>query len=162
MSVIAGEVPIRVSVRHDLTTILPSPMLATYRAPSAVQLLSSRAPRRRPRRPRRRPRRVHPPWPARKECADAPAGIAALAPSHLPTTLPRSHLPQHLTVSVRAPSAPAAARPHIPRTRSRSRRVHAVVLAAYYATLPRRSRPAPAHSHSSVSLPVLPFALPSP
>ncbi|KAJ7079008.1 hypothetical protein C8R44DRAFT_895783 [Mycena epipterygia] len=96
-------------------------------------------------------------------------------PRTSPASLPRSHLLQHLTVSLRVPSAPADGPPSYPThalpiapagkdvgSPYAIFPVHAVVLAAYCATLPRCSRSAPAHSHSSVSLPVLPLPLPSP
>ncbi|KAJ7130479.1 hypothetical protein C8R44DRAFT_872279 [Mycena epipterygia] len=107
------------------------------------------------------------------------AGIAALAPSHLPTTLLRSDLPQHLTVPIRAPPLLPWARPRIPCTHSRSRRrartsalrtrsspctpsssARTAPPSRASRTLP--SRPAPTNSHSSMSLPVLSLALPSP
>ncbi|KAJ7130511.1 hypothetical protein C8R44DRAFT_775635 [Mycena epipterygia] len=103
------------------------------------------------------------------------AGIAALAPSHLPTTLPRSHLPQHLTVPLRAPSGHAAGPPSYPTHAlaiSPSGKdvgsphaifpVHAVVLAAHCAALPRLPRPAHSSHASLVALSVLPLTLPSP
>ncbi|KAJ7291486.1 hypothetical protein C8J57DRAFT_1705080 [Mycena rebaudengoi] len=104
------------------------------------------------------------------------AGIAALAPSHLPSTLPKSHLPATLTIPLRAPSAPGpqsypthalAITPHA--KPSHSDRdvpatifpVHAVVLAAHCAALPRLP-PARHPAPSTAYLPVLPLALPSP
>ncbi|KAJ7618608.1 hypothetical protein FB45DRAFT_981190 [Roridomyces roridus] len=98
------------------------------------------------------------------------AGIAALAPSHLPQSIPKSHLPSTLTVPLRATSA---AHPSYPThvlavTSSKSRSepaslfpVHGVVLAAHCAKLPRLP-PAQHGSRSSATLPVLPFSLPSP
>ncbi|KAF7343299.1 Clampless protein 1 [Mycena venus] len=108
------------------------------------------------------------------------AGIAALAPSHLPPSIPRSHLPQALTVPLRAPPPGAPAPPSYPthalaiappaKSSSGERDapqaifpVHAVVLAAHCAKIPRLPSPPRTHSASaSVTLPVLPLALPSP
>ncbi|KAJ7856784.1 hypothetical protein B0H13DRAFT_2254618 [Mycena leptocephala] len=110
------------------------------------------------------------------------ASIAALAPSHLPPSLPCSHLPSALTVPLHAPPASAPAPPSYPThalaiapqppkcTQPDPAQlqtifpVHAVVLAAHCAKLLRL--PAPLRSHSgpaaAVTLPVLPIALPSP
>ncbi|KAJ7092785.1 hypothetical protein B0H15DRAFT_832515 [Mycena belliarum] len=109
------------------------------------------------------------------------AGIAALAPSHVPQSLPRSHLPAALTVPLRA--SPAGAPPpsyptHVlaiapapakgaPQDRDAPHAifpVHAVVLAAHCAKLPRLppAQPAPPARAASATLPLLPLALPSP
>ncbi|KAJ7448292.1 hypothetical protein B0H11DRAFT_2247880 [Mycena galericulata] len=108
------------------------------------------------------------------------AGIAALAPSHLPQSLPRSHLPQALTIPLRAssssshPSYPTHALAVHATSSSKSSApapgesaslfpVHAVVLAAHCAKLPRLPPAAPpSRSGSALTLPVLPLALPSP
>ncbi|KAJ6552196.1 hypothetical protein DFH09DRAFT_1366325 [Mycena vulgaris] len=84
---------------------------------------------------------------------DALTGIAALAPSHLSTSLPRSRVPG----------------PH-PRLRGERDAahtilsVHVVVLAAHCAKLPRLPPWAPAGSSraASATLTILPLALPSP
>ncbi|KAJ6588161.1 hypothetical protein B0H19DRAFT_1098183 [Mycena capillaripes] len=117
----------------------------------------------------------------RAKAAQMQAGIAALAPSHLPPSLPRSHLPSALTVPLRAqphgaPAAPSypthalAIAPPAPKGNPAALQdppqaifpVHAVVLAAHCAKLPRLPPSMPRSSQSaSVSLPVLPLALPS-
>ncbi|KAJ7639724.1 clp1-like protein [Mycena polygramma] len=107
------------------------------------------------------------------------AGIAALAPSHLPQSIPRSHLPAALTVPLRAPQPGSPASPSYPThalaiapppKSSHSDRdapqaifpVHAVVLAAHCAKLPRLPPQPRAPSSAALTLPVLPLALPSP
>ncbi|KAJ7441210.1 hypothetical protein FB451DRAFT_1298914, partial [Mycena latifolia] len=108
------------------------------------------------------------------------AGIQALAPSHVPQALPRSHLPPALTVPLRASAGPAPpsypthalAIAAAPAKGSHPERdaphaifpVHAVVLAAHCAKLPRLPpAPPPAPSRAaSATLPVLPLTLPSP
>ncbi|KAF7343293.1 Clp1-like protein [Mycena venus] len=108
------------------------------------------------------------------------AGIPALAPSHLPPSIPPSYLPQALTVPLRAPPPGAPALPSCPthalaiappaKSSSGERDapqaifpVHAVVLAAHCAKIPRLPSSPRAHSASAaVTLPVLPLALPSP
>ncbi|KAJ6565508.1 hypothetical protein DFH09DRAFT_1314806 [Mycena vulgaris] len=88
------------------------------------------------------------------------AGIAALAPSHLPTSLPRSHLPAALSVPLRAPPGKGGERVAVHTIFP----VQAVVLAAHYAKLPRLAPSAPGGSSrtASATLPVLPPTLPSP
>ncbi|KAJ7825827.1 hypothetical protein B0H14DRAFT_3110722 [Mycena olivaceomarginata] len=82
------------------------------------------------------------------------AGIAALAPSHLPT-YPTHALAIGLPVSKSSPSPADAPQAVFP--------VHAVVLAAHCAKLPRLPPASPPSSRSSsITLPVLPLALPSP
>ncbi|KAJ7079016.1 hypothetical protein C8R44DRAFT_895790 [Mycena epipterygia] len=71
-------------------------------------------------------------------CAKSVQVIAAIAPSHLPTTLLCSHLPQNLTVPLRVPPLPLRARPRIPRTRSRSRRRARTSAARTYSPRARR------------------------
>ncbi|KAJ7700376.1 hypothetical protein B0H17DRAFT_1157889 [Mycena rosella] len=101
------------------------------------------------------------------------AGIAALAPSHLPASLPRAHLPQALTIPLRA-SAHAASYPTHALAITPSAKgpgaadaphaifpIHAVVLAAHCAKLPRlphAARPA----RSTATLLLQPLTLPSP
>ncbi|KAJ7018063.1 hypothetical protein C8F04DRAFT_977979 [Mycena alexandri] len=106
------------------------------------------------------------------------AGIAALAPSHLPPSIPRSHLPQALTVPLRAPP-PGAPSPlsyptHALAIGAQSSKgskdsapqlvfaVHAVVLAAHCANIPRFPAPPRSRASASVTLPILPLSLPSP
>ncbi|KAJ7441238.1 hypothetical protein FB451DRAFT_1441438 [Mycena latifolia] len=108
------------------------------------------------------------------------AGIQALAPSHVPQALPRSHLPLALTVPLRASAGPAppsypthaltiAAAPakgsHLERDAPHAIfPVHAVVLAAHCAKLPHLlPMPPPAPSRAaSATLPILLLTLPSP
>ncbi|KAJ7824756.1 hypothetical protein B0H14DRAFT_3110858 [Mycena olivaceomarginata] len=109
------------------------------------------------------------------------AGIAALAPSHLPTSLPRDRLPPALRIPLCAPPPGAPAPPSypthalaigLPVSKSSPSAadapqavfpVHAVVLAAHCAKLPRLPPASPPSSRSSsITLPVLPLALPSP
>ncbi|KAJ7711519.1 hypothetical protein B0H16DRAFT_1679053 [Mycena metata] len=103
------------------------------------------------------------------------AGIAALAPSHLPPSIPRSHLPQALTIPPRAPP-PGAPSPlsyptHALAIGSKGSKdsapqlvfpVHAVVLAAHCANIPRFPAPPRSRASASVTLPILPLSLPSP
>ncbi|KAJ7151301.1 hypothetical protein C8R43DRAFT_924179 [Mycena crocata] len=104
------------------------------------------------------------------------AGISALAPSHLPTSLPRSHLPPALTIPIRSvSSSPHPSYPtHALAIGSSSSKhgqaldahqslfpVHAVVLTVHCAKLPRLPPPARSSSSRAV-LPVCPIALPSP
>ncbi|KAJ7814911.1 hypothetical protein B0H14DRAFT_2849224 [Mycena olivaceomarginata] len=108
------------------------------------------------------------------------AGIAALAPSHLPASLPRDRLPPALRIPLCAPPPGAPAPPSypthalaigLPVSKSSPSAadapqavfpVHAVVLAAHCAKLPRLPRLPPSSRSSSITLPVLPLALPSP
>ncbi|KAJ7691855.1 hypothetical protein B0H16DRAFT_1680749 [Mycena metata] len=118
------------------------------------------------------------------------AGIAALAPSHgtliktlncntapshLPPSIPRSHLPQALAIPLRAPP-PGAPSPlsyptHALAIGSKGAKdsapqlvfpVHAVVLAAHCANIPRFPAPPRSRASASVTLPILPLSLPSP
>ncbi|KAJ7079013.1 hypothetical protein C8R44DRAFT_895788 [Mycena epipterygia] len=94
------------------------------------------------------------------------AGIAALAPSHLP---PPSHAPPPA-----APHRPCACPPPPPYALVIAPAgkdvggpqvifpLHAVVLATHCVALPCLARPASSHSPSSVSLPVLPLRTRSP
>ncbi|KAG7445279.1 uncharacterized protein BT62DRAFT_933118 [Guyanagaster necrorhizus] len=104
----------------------------------------------------------------RSEAPQMLAGISALAPSHLPTILSKSHLPGVLSVPIRSPSRAfpthvlAISSSKIPSEHCMVFPIHALVLASHCAHLPAIP---PAHSQagqSLVKLPVLPFALPSP
>ncbi|KAJ7243620.1 hypothetical protein B0H12DRAFT_1003913, partial [Mycena haematopus] len=102
------------------------------------------------------------------------AGLAALAPSHLPKAIPRDRMPSSLTVPLR--SSGAAVIPSYPThvlaiaTSSKSAPssdaavfpVHAVVLAAHCAKLPPLPPSRGPSASGAVTLPVLPFTLPSP
>ncbi|KIJ16374.1 hypothetical protein PAXINDRAFT_75692 [Paxillus involutus ATCC 200175] len=103
------------------------------------------------------------------------AGISALSPSHLPSSMPRSQLQQtrSLTIPLRASSHTPSYPTHIlALSRSSSQdssallvATHAVVLASHCASLPRLP-PSPVSGHPnatvSVTLPVLPLSIPSP
>ncbi|KAJ7618628.1 hypothetical protein FB45DRAFT_755942 [Roridomyces roridus] len=101
------------------------------------------------------------------------AGIAALAPSHLPQSIPTSDLPRTLTVPLLAtstahPSYPThvlaitAASSSNPRSEpARLFPVHDIVLAAHCTKLPPLT-PAQPGLRSPANLPVLLFSLPSP
>ncbi|KAJ6565631.1 hypothetical protein DFH09DRAFT_1314926 [Mycena vulgaris] len=106
-------------------------------------------------------------------CAPKPrpqmlAGIADLAPSHLPTSLPRSRVPgPHPRLVPHARARP----PPVEKGKRGERDVthtilpvHVLVLAAHCAKLPRLPPWAPAGSSraASATLPVLPLTLPSP
>ncbi|KAJ7178164.1 hypothetical protein C8R46DRAFT_1329206 [Mycena filopes] len=125
----------------------------------------------------------------RAKAAAMAAGIAALAPSHLPPSIPRAHLPDRLTIPLRAPApgsgAPSPSYPTHALAIGQNAKakddgeggggeekkdalifpVHAVVLAAHCAKLP--VLPPPSRSSSSsrgsahLTLPILPIALPS-
>ncbi|KAJ7201145.1 hypothetical protein GGX14DRAFT_699569 [Mycena pura] len=105
------------------------------------------------------------------------AGIAALAPSHVPQALPRSRLPSALSVPLRA-HAPGTPHPPLPThivavsAAAKSSKdemdgptrlfpMHAVVLAAHCTKLTRLP-PSSSSSRASVSLPVIQLPLPSP
>lgn len=100
------------------------------------------------------------------------AGISALAPSHLPTSLPKSHLPSSLNIPLRATSASQPTYPtHIlavSASRSSSNDqlmvfpVHSVVLASHCALLPRLPASHQQPHSPTLQLPVLPLSLPSP
>ncbi|KAK0194670.1 hypothetical protein F5146DRAFT_925304 [Armillaria mellea] len=108
----------------------------------------------------------------RSETPQMLAGISALAPSHLPTLLPKSHLPGALSIPVRS-SAPtsrvfpthvlAVSSSKTPSEHCMVFPIHALVLAAHCAHLPALPLAQPQHANQPlVRLPVLPIALPSP
>ncbi|KAK7053018.1 hypothetical protein VNI00_004339 [Paramarasmius palmivorus] len=108
----------------------------------------------------------------RKQANEMLAGLSSLAPSHVPSSLPRSHLPAFLTVPLRAPSsattpsypthALAVSSSRNPEAQPMIVPVHSIVLAANCARFPEL-RTTPAHPHSpTAQLTVVPFALPSP
>ncbi|KAJ6565622.1 hypothetical protein DFH09DRAFT_1363790 [Mycena vulgaris] len=111
---------------------------------------------------------------ARRNCSPC-----ALAPLHLPTSLPRSHLPAAFSVPLRAflgpnsVSYPTHALAIASAAKGKGGQaggehpifpVHAVVLAAHCVKLPRLPPSAPAGSSRTAGamLPVLPLTLPSP
>ncbi|KAH7928373.1 hypothetical protein BV22DRAFT_1004964 [Leucogyrophana mollusca] len=101
------------------------------------------------------------------------AGIAALSPSHLPSSMPRSQI--HHTSSLTIPLRPSQHSPSYPThvlalSKSSSQdgsatllATHSLVLASHCASLPRLPHSAPSHPNASgVTLPVLPLSVPSP
>ncbi|KAF8624670.1 hypothetical protein AX17_007001 [Amanita inopinata Kibby_2008] len=101
------------------------------------------------------------------------AGIAAMPSSHMPSVVPRSHLPHSLSVPVRATSSEQPELPtHVLALSSSTSSsndqirlfpVHSLVLASHCARLPRLPpSQAGASSSTQVMLPVLPMSLPSP
>ncbi|KAH7882981.1 hypothetical protein F5I97DRAFT_1938871 [Phlebopus sp. FC_14] len=103
------------------------------------------------------------------------AGISALSPSHLPSSMPRSqlHYTPSLTVPIRPTSQAVSYPTHVlalSKSSSQDSSVylvatHAIVLASHCASLPRLP-PSSANAHPnatvSVTLPVLPLSVPSP
>ncbi|KAG6832192.1 hypothetical protein H0H87_002302 [Tephrocybe sp. NHM501043] len=99
------------------------------------------------------------------------AGISALAPSHLPSSMPRSRLPPSLSIPLRTTSSSQPTYPtHIlavtssknPSDTAQIFPVHSLVLAAQCSQLPCLP---PSHQlpHSpTLQLPVLPLSIPSP
>ncbi|KAJ3782002.1 hypothetical protein GGU10DRAFT_364902 [Lentinula aff. detonsa] len=100
------------------------------------------------------------------------AGLSSLAPSHVPGSLPRSHLPPSLSIPLRAPLSPVT--PTYPThvlavSSSKSSHdtqaimvpVHSLVLAAQCARLPELRTPNAPVSHT-LHLPVIPMSIPSP
>ncbi|KAK0205559.1 hypothetical protein DFS33DRAFT_1383464 [Desarmillaria ectypa] len=107
----------------------------------------------------------------RSEAPQMLAGISALAPSHLPTILPKSHLPGALSVPVRSSSPSSRFFPtHVlavsssktPSEQCMVFPIHALVLASHCAHLPALPPAQSQVDQTLVKLPVLPFALPSP
>lgn len=100
------------------------------------------------------------------------SGLSSLAPSHLPSTLPRSHLPPVLTIPLRAPTS--SSKPHYPTHAlavSSSKNpeaqalivpVHALVIASHCARFPEIRTPASRLKGHNLQLPVIPLSLPSP
>ncbi|KAG0703534.1 hypothetical protein DFH29DRAFT_981858 [Suillus ampliporus] len=102
------------------------------------------------------------------------AGIAALSPSHLPSSMPRSQL--HHTPSLTVPIRPSGSSSSYPThilALSRSSNssdsyvtlvaTHSLILASNCASLPRLPPSASSHGAAvSVTLPVLPLTIPAP
>ena len=98
------------------------------------------------------------------------AGISCMSSSHMPTTMTRSHVPQVMRVPVRASSSHATYPTHVLSVTSSKASghehvflfpVHNIILAAQCAALPRLPHSSSAPS-STLHLPVVPLALPSP
>ncbi|KAJ3826662.1 hypothetical protein F5878DRAFT_28136 [Lentinula raphanica] len=100
------------------------------------------------------------------------AGLSSLAPSHVPSSLPRSHLPPLLSIPLRAPSSgitptypthvlavSSSKSPH--ESNALMIPVHSLVLAAQCARLPQLHTPNTPVSHT-LNLPVIPMSIPSP
>ncbi|THU97501.1 hypothetical protein K435DRAFT_796447 [Dendrothele bispora CBS 962.96] len=110
--------------------------------------------------------------------AEMTAGLNALAPSHVPNYLPKTHLPSHLAIPLRHSSSSSSVAPAYPThalavysSRSNSPDsqaliipIHSLVLAAHCARLPSLPSSARYESSSSsrVQIPVIPISLPSP
>ncbi|KAF9460428.1 hypothetical protein BDZ94DRAFT_1266226 [Collybia nuda] len=100
------------------------------------------------------------------------AGISALAPSHLPTHMPKSHLPPSLNIPLRATSTSQPSYPThvlaVSASKSSSNDqlmmfpIHSVVLASHCALLPRLPASQQQPHSPTLQLPVLPLSLPSP
>ena len=102
------------------------------------------------------------------------SGIAALSPSHLPSSMPRSQL--HHTPSLTIPVRPSGSSPSYPThilalSKSSSSSdpsvtlmaTHALILASNCASLPRLPPSVSSHgSNVSVTLPILPLTIPAP
>ncbi|KAH7915945.1 hypothetical protein BJ138DRAFT_996883 [Hygrophoropsis aurantiaca] len=101
------------------------------------------------------------------------AGIAALSPSHLPSSIPRSQLQNTRTLTI--PLRPSQQSPSYPThilalSKSSSQdgsanliATHSLVLASQCASLPRLPHSASAQPNASgLTLPVLPLSVPSP
>ncbi|KAG6860533.1 hypothetical protein C0995_010104 [Termitomyces sp. Mi166 len=99
------------------------------------------------------------------------AGISALAPSHIPSSMPRSRLPHSLNVPLRTPSTSQPSYPtHLlavissknPSDMATLLPVHSLVLASHCAQLPRLPSSQQQPHSPTLHLPVLPFSVPSP
>ncbi|KAG5350092.1 hypothetical protein C0989_000207 [Termitomyces sp. Mn162] len=99
------------------------------------------------------------------------AGISALAPSHMPSSMPRSRLPHSLNVPLRATSASQPSYPTHALAVTSSKNpsdtatllpVHSLVLASYCAKLPYLPSSQQKPNSQNLYLPVLPLSVPSP
>ncbi|KAG6909322.1 hypothetical protein DXG01_001121 [Tephrocybe rancida] len=99
------------------------------------------------------------------------AGIAALAPSHMPSSMPRSRLPPCLSIPIRTTSSSQPTYPtHIlaitssknPSDMATMFPVHSLVLASHCAQLPRLPHSSHQPHSPTLQLPVLPLSIPSP
>ncbi|KAG2007169.1 hypothetical protein CC2G_014886 [Coprinopsis cinerea AmutBmut pab1-1] len=95
------------------------------------------------------------------------SGISSLPRSQLPTSIPRSQLPTSISVAVQPHHAHPTHVLAVSSSKSPSGNetlaifpVHSIVLASHCASLPRL--PSSSNAGSTVNLPVLPLALPSP
>ncbi|KAF8909686.1 hypothetical protein CPB84DRAFT_1673367 [Gymnopilus junonius] len=96
-------------------------------------------------------------------------GISALSSSYLPTSMPKSHVPQALSIPVRSSSSAQYPTHVLAVASSKSSAnehvlmfpVHNIVIAAQCSALPRLP-PSSNPSSGSIHVPVLPLVLPSP
>lgn len=95
-------------------------------------------------------------------------GISALPSSHLPNSMPKSHVPSALSIPVRAPSSSYPTHVLAVASSKASANEHAlmfpihnIVLASQCSSLPRLPPSSPA-AHGTLTVPILPLALPSP
>ena len=98
------------------------------------------------------------------------AGISSLSSSHLPTSMPKSQVPQVLSIPIRSSSAQPTYPTHIlaiapskssPNEHAFLFPVHSITIASQCTALPRLP-PSSGPSGGSVHVPVLPLNLPSP
>ena len=106
------------------------------------------------------------------------AGISALSPSHLPTSIPKSHLRHASPVTIPVRSPPSQNQPTYPThllaitCNSKSQTgtsdhvpliaTHSLVLAAHCASLPRMPYSYTQVRNGAVTIPVIPLSVPSP
>jgi hypothetical protein len=98
------------------------------------------------------------------------AGLSSLAPSHIPRSLPRSHMPPSLSIPLRAPSSRvtpiypthvlAVSSSSSPDSQAIMFPIHSLVLAAQCARFPELHTPKAVVSHT-LHLPVIPLTVPS-
>lgn len=93
-----------------------------------------------------------------------------MAPSHMPSSMPKSHLPASLSIPIRASSSQPSYPTHVIAVSSSKSSssdslmmfpVHSLVLASQCSALPRLPGPA-VQTTSMLQVPVLPLSLPSP
>ncbi|KAG6851850.1 hypothetical protein C0991_005501 [Blastosporella zonata] len=105
-----------------------------------------------------------------KRCRRMLAGISALAPSHLPSSMPRSRLPPSLAIPLRTTSTSPTYPTHILAVMSSKTAsdtammfpVHSIVLASQCAQFPRIPSSHQQPHSPTLQLPVLPLSVPSP
>ena len=97
------------------------------------------------------------------------AGISVLSGSHLPSSMPRSHMQATISIPIRPTQAHPTYPTHVLALSSSKSSsdsvmlfpVHSLILASHCSSLPRMPPPASPPS-TTLHLPVLPFSLPSP
>jgi len=106
------------------------------------------------------------------------AGASALSKTHLPLTIPKSHLRHNTPLTIPIRSSPSQQSPTFPThflalsTSSKTQNsisdqlllipTHSLVLAAHCAALPRMPPSSPQPHGNTVTIPILPLAVPSP